>query len=87
VESAAPAFLVLNDTDYPGWHAFVNGQAAPIVSANYLFRGAFVPAGKSVVEFRYQPRSFEAGVGISLAAMLILAVLVFGERRRRYRLA
>jgi hypothetical protein len=87
VESAAPALLVLNDTNYPGWRAAVNGQDAPIVSANYLFRGVFVPAGKSVVEFRYQPRSFQAGVGISLAAMLILAGLVFRERRRRYRLA
>lgn len=82
-ESAMPALLVLNDTDFPGWRATVNGQPAPIVTANYLFRGVFVPAGKSVVEFRYEPRSFQAGLGLSLGALVILSGLVFWERRKR----
>ena len=82
-ETDAPALLMLNDTDFPGWRAYVNGQPARIVSANYLFRGVFVPAGKHIVEFRYEPRSFQAGVAISLATLAILAGLTFRERRRR----
>lgn len=80
---AAPALLVLNDANYPGWRAYVNGQPAAVVTANYLFRGVFLPAGKSIVEFKYQPRSFQIGAGISFAAFAMLAVLVFRERRRR----
>lgn len=82
-ESAGPSLLVLNDTNYPGWRAFVNGQPSPIVSANYLFRGVFVPASKSVVEFRYEPRSFQAGLALSLGALVILSGLVFWERCKR----
>jgi uncharacterized membrane protein YfhO len=81
-ETAAPALLVLNDTNYPGWRATVNGQPAEMLSANFLFRGVLVPAGKSTVEFRYQPRSFRIGGGISFAAFVILAVLVLRERQR-----
>lgn len=82
-ESSAPALLMLNDTNFPGWRATVNGEPAPIVNANYLFRGVFLPPGKSIVEFKYQPRSFQIGAAISFAAFLTLAGLMFRERRRR----
>jgi uncharacterized membrane protein YfhO len=75
--------LVLNDSNFPGWQAYVNGRAVPSVIANYLFRGVQVPAGKSTVEFRYEPLSFRAGVGVAAVALLILAGLMFRERRRR----
>src|SRR5205085_9872056 len=64
-ESAAPALLVLNDSNFPGWRAYVNGQPAPIISANNLFRSLLIPPGRSTVEFRYEPRSFQAGLGLS----------------------
>jgi hypothetical protein len=38
--------------------------------------------GKSTVEFKYQPRSYRIGGGISIAAFAILAMLVVRERRR-----
>ncbi len=75
--------LVLNDSNYPGWQAYVNGRPAPSVMANYLFRGVLVPEGKSVVEFRYEPLSFRAGGAAALVAFMMLAGLVFRERRRR----
>jgi hypothetical protein len=81
-ETPTPALLVLNDANYPGWRAYVNGHPAEIVTANYLFRGVFLAAGKNTVEFKYQPRSFQLGAGISLAAFAMLGGLVFRERRR-----
>ena len=84
-ETPAPALLVLNDTNYPGWRAYVNGQPAEMLTANFLFRGVVLPPGKSIVEFKYQPRSFQIGGGISIAAFAILAMLVVRERRRARR--
>jgi hypothetical protein len=84
-ETDAPALLVLSDTAYPGWRLYVNGRQAEIVTANYLFRGVFLGVGRNVVEFRYQPRWLEAGTGISLAAIALLAALVIQERRRKTR--
>ena len=37
----------------------VNGARKPLLHANLLFRGVEVPAGKSTVEFRFEPLSME----------------------------
>src|SRR4051794_38848216 len=84
-ETPAPALLVLNDTNYPGWRAYPNGQPAAMLTANFLFRGVLLPPGKSTVEFRYEPRSVRIGGGISFAALAILALLVVRERRQSWR--
>ncbi|MEN3365109.1 MAG: hypothetical protein V7606_2383, partial [Burkholderiales bacterium] len=80
--AGSTSLLMLTDTNYPGWRAFVNGQPAPIVSANYLFRGVVVPKGKSKVEFVYQPGSFRLGATISITALIALGGLLLWERRR-----
>lgn len=82
-ETSAPALLVFNDTNYPGWRAYVNGQPAEMLAVNFLFRGVVLSPGKSIVEFKYQPRSYRIGGGISFAAFAILALLIVRERRRR----
>jgi hypothetical protein len=69
-ETSAPALLVLNDTSYPGWRAYVNGQPAEMLTANFLFRGVLLQPGKSTVEFKYQPRSFRIGSIVSFAAFV-----------------
>ena len=46
-ETSAPAVLMLNDTNYPGWRASVNGKPAPILRADYLFRAVLLPPGKT----------------------------------------
>jgi membrane protein YfhO len=83
-ETDAPALLMLNDTDYPGWQATVNGTRVPIMQADYLFRGVMVPTGKSTVEFDYEPRSFRLGAEISAASLfgVIALPLVFLRRNQ-----
>lgn len=68
--------LVLTDTDYPGWRAWVDGVEQPIVRTNFLFRGVLLSAGSHSVEFRYWPPSFQWGLGIALATALIIALAV-----------
>jgi hypothetical protein len=84
-DAGTTSLLMLTDSNYPGWYATVNGQVAPIVSANYLFRGVVVPPGKSKVEFVYEPRSFWLGAALSLVALFALSGLLLWERRRRVR--
>ncbi len=66
-----PGWVVLADTYYPGWFAYLDGRPAPLLRANYAFRAVAVEAGEHVVEFRYAPRSFQSGVWISLTSGLI----------------
>lgn len=87
-ETGAPTVLMLNDTNFPGWRATLNGEPTPILQADYLFRGIVLPAGKNVVEFSYKPHSFRLGALISILALIILmvppAVMHFRKRRRSH---
>ena len=78
--SIAPSFLVLSDTYYPGWQAFVDGQPTKIFQTDYVLRGVEVPAGEHTVIFRYRPTSFHMGLGLSVASTLLLVTLYFQPR-------
>jgi hypothetical protein len=65
ITAEGPGYLLLTDADYPGWRATVDGAPAPIVRADLMFRAVVLPAGKHVVEFRYEPLSVRVGLWIS----------------------
>ncbi len=69
---AEPGYLVLSDTYYPGWKAWLDDEPVPILRANLIFRAVALPAGEHVVEFRFEPVSLRRGVIISLTALIIL---------------
>lgn len=87
-ESAAPGWLVLSDAYDRFWRCTVDGNEAPILRANYLFRAVRLPAGAHRVEFTYRPVPFLVAVGISVSAAaaiaLALAVSHFRDRGRRH---
>jgi len=71
-------YLVLTEAWYPGWNATVDGAAAPVLRANYLFRAVPVPSGAHRVELRFQSPTLELGFRLSVlaATLLLLAALV-----------
>jgi hypothetical protein len=73
--------LVLADSYYPGWRAYVNGEERVILRANLFFRAVHLPAGSHRIEFRYEPVSFRVGLVISLLSFvaLLLAILYRGR--------
>jgi Bacterial membrane protein YfhO len=68
VQADGDGWLVLSDVWYPGWQASVDGVAAPVERADYLFQAISVPAGEHLVRFVYRPASFYLGAIISLMA-------------------
>ncbi|MFN2115115.1 MAG: YfhO family protein [Anaerolineae bacterium] len=81
VELPDPGYLVLSETFYPGWDALVDGEAAPILRANYAFRAIELPAGAHDVRLRFRPRSVWAGAAVSLATATLALVAALGCRR------
>lgn len=79
----APSILLLNDKHSPNWQVTVDGQPAVLLRCNYLMRGVQVPAGKHLVEFRYQPpltSLYVTFAAIGLAVCLLGFVLLAGGK-------
>jgi hypothetical protein len=89
LNAPGPGMVVLADTAYPGWQAFVNGTLTEIETVHSVFRGVRVPSGWSRVRFEYRPSSFRFGLaGSLLAGMAVLSLRIsekFQQRRRTSR--
>lgn len=83
IQASTPAsgWLVLSDTWYPGWLAYVDGQPVPVLRANYLFRAVSVPAGEHRIEFLYRPLSFILGAAVSIVTWIVVLLLLLKLRR------
>ena len=55
VDTPGPGVVVLNDIVYPGWRVLVDGQPAPVLRANLIFRGVEVGPGHHTVDFSFHP--------------------------------
>jgi len=82
VTAEQPGIVVLCDVLYPGWRAYVDGQPAPILKADGIFRGVKVPAGEHRVSFRFEPEPLRRGMMLMGAGAAIMLALVVVPRLR-----
>lgn len=69
--------LLLADTWYPGWKAFVNSNEVGIEKCDGIFRCVKLTDQDGEVVFDYQPQSFWLGIKISiLSAIAVLIALI-----------
>lgn len=78
VSSPSRAWLVLSDTLYPGWRAYVDGKGVPLYRANVLGRAVTVPPGQHEVSFSYEPRTWQLGIALSAFAAVLLLLGLLG---------
>jgi hypothetical protein len=68
----SPAWVVITESAWKGWRAYIDGTPTRIHRANHAFLAIFVPAGSHRVRLEYLPQSFVAGRAITCATVLIL---------------
>ncbi len=83
VKTDSAGYLVLSDAWYPGWHATVDGNSAPVLRANYAFRAVPVPAGDHQVQMVFSPLSWKIGLMASGLTALLLAISTIQRFRKR----
>jgi len=82
VKAGKDGLLVMNDTYFPGWNAYVDGRKEKIYRADYTFRAVPVHAGNHQVLFVYDPFSFKLGASMTLFGMAACLVVCFMTRRK-----
>ncbi len=82
LEASCPGacFVVMTDTNYPGWKAKVDGEETKIYKTDVAFRGVYIPEeGTHTVEFDFVPYSFWIGAVTSVLALMALLGLAFAR--------
>lgn len=75
----APA--IFSEIYYPeGWNCYIDGEKTDkIFRANYILRGALIPAGKHKIEWKFEPESFSSSSTTSMVGSGLLFAFVFGS--------
>jgi uncharacterized membrane protein YfhO len=83
--AAADGLLLVSQIWDPGWSATVDGQAAPVYQANYIFSAIPIGVGDHTIELRYTPPLLWPGLAITLAtaAALCLGIGYLVRRERQ----
>jgi hypothetical protein len=77
--SASEAMAIFSEIYYPaGWKCYIDGKETPYFRADYVLRGAVVPAGSHELRFAFRPASYFTGNKISLASSIILILMTAG---------
>jgi hypothetical protein len=84
-EAAGDALLVVADAFWDGWKAFLDGKQTDIEIADGLVRAVRWPAGRHILEMRYDPVEVRIGAVISGITALLLLASVMRDRYLRYR--
>jgi len=80
IMAAEPSLVVVSQTYYHDWCAFVDGHTAPLLRANHAFQAVQVPAGTHQIRLAYKDRAFEIGAAFSIAAWLACLICLFRLR-------
>jgi len=87
-DSPGSSMVVIAQTYYPAWKAYIDGQPTRLWRANYAFQAVEVSAGRHLIELRYEDKMFVIGELLSCGALLACAGLWFlADCRKRPLLA
>jgi uncharacterized membrane protein YfhO len=75
IAAAAPSLVVLSQSYYHLWRAFVDEKSVPLLRANLAFQAVEVPAGTHHLKLIYRDPNLEIGAMISLLSLVACGLI------------
>ena len=85
VEASEPSLVVVAQTWYHNWRAYVDGQPAPLLRANHAFQAIQVPAGRHYIRLAYEDLAFQFGAAVSICMAVNCFICLHLLRKRQFR--
>lgn len=73
-DSNNSGILILADSWYPGWNAFMDGAFTPVFPVDVAFRGIEIGKGNHKAIFEYRPESLRLGLYITAGALILVLI-------------
>ncbi len=86
IDASTPSRLVMHVTDFPGWHASIDGRTLRLSPYEGLMLEASVPVGRHAIHLWYMPQRLVIATWLALAALaalLVWALWPLAVRKRR----
>jgi hypothetical protein len=85
VEASEPSLVVVAQTWYHNWRAYVDGRPAPLLRANHAFQAIQVPAGRHYIRLAYEDMAFQFGAAVSICMAVNCFILLYLLRKHQLR--
>lgn len=77
--SSKDVVVVFSEIYYDkGWKAYIDGEEAEIMHADYILRALNLPAGDHKIRFEFRPESYRLGNMVSMAGSVLVVLLIIG---------
>ena len=76
VSTPQDGVVVFSEIYYPGWQATIDGEPIELARADYILRAMNVPAGKHIIEMRFDPKSLHVTESIAYGALALILIAI-----------
>lgn len=75
VNNSDKGYVVLLDTWYPGWKAYVDGNEKEVLRAYHMMRGIEITENVTSIKFSFEPKTFQTGFIITTITFISIITL------------
>ena len=76
VKTPVAGNLIVSESYYPGWHAYIDGKEMLINEVDGIFRSVEISSGTHEIRFLYHPDLFYKGLKVSLFSLVVLIEMI-----------